>query len=83
MNVMRAKFVVSNVETNADGTAETLHFSAVAKSTAYDENGSDDDNSYARWTPSAECKMHVNNPALLGKFKPGQKFYVDFSSADA
>ncbi|WP_204367562.1 hypothetical protein [Janthinobacterium sp. HH01] len=45
-------------------------------------DGSDEDNSFARWTPSAELTMTINNPDLLGKFKVGDKFYVDFTPAD-
>lgn len=46
-------------------------------------NGESEDNSFARWTPSGELKLDVTNPDLLGRFKPGQKFYVDFTEAPA
>jgi hypothetical protein len=79
---MRAKFVVHSVSTNKSGdqvTSENVSFGAVAKSGAYPEDGSDEDNTYARWSPSASCSISIANPALFGKFKPGQKFYVDFT----
>ena len=41
-----------------------------------------EDNTFSEATPSAELKMTVTNKALHGKFKPGQKFYVDFTPAD-
>lgn len=88
MITMRAKMVVSNVETFKDQsgvtvTGERLHFRAVAKNGAYPNDGSDENNSFARWTPNAELTMFVNNPELFGKFAINQQFYVDFSEADS
>lgn len=76
---MRAKFQVSSVEQFAG--SEKVKFHAVAKSTAYPEDGTDEDNTFAKWSPSATCEIHITNPALHGKFTPGQKFYVDFTPA--
>lgn len=78
-SVMRAKFVVSSVEKSAGG--EKIIFNAVARANPYPDDGSDEDNTYAKWTPTASCEIHVANPALHGKFEPGQKFYVDFTEA--
>ncbi len=77
---MRAKLQVSDVQSSP--TSERLSLRAVCKSGAYPTDGSDEDNSFARWTPSAELTMTVNNPELLGKFKVGDKFYVDFTPAE-
>lgn len=79
MSKMRAKMRVSNVEKTSD--SEQLSFSAVAKNEAYPEDGSDENNTFARWTPSAELTMYVNNPDLHGKFSVGDEFYVDFTEA--
>ncbi len=76
---MRAKLKVSNVDPYEGG--ENLTFSAVCKSDGYPEDGSDENNTYATFTPMAELKMTVNNPNLLGKFEVGQEFYVDFTPA--
>lgn len=76
---MRAKMKCNSVEPSGDG--EVLKFSAVSKSTAYPADGSDEDNSYARWTPSAELSINVQNSALKGKIAVGDKFYVDFTPA--
>ncbi len=79
---MRAKFVVTSVSQHGTPpTSETVAFGAVCKSGGYPADGSDDDNTYARWSPSASCSINIANPALFGKFKPGQKFYVDFAEA--
>ena len=77
---MRAKMQVSDVQSST--TSERLSLRAVCKSGGYPIDGSDEDNSFARWTPSAELTMTINNPDLLGKFKAGDKFYVDFTPAE-
>lgn len=80
MSTMRAKMRVSAVTSH--GTSEALAFSAVCKSDGYPADGSDKNNSFARWTPLANLTMCVNNPELVGKFKVGDTFYVDFTPAD-
>ena len=78
---MRAKMRVMNVDDSYEGQEE-LTFSAVAKSEPYDEEGSDENNSYARWTPSANLTMTVQNPALFGQYKVGDEYYLDFTKAE-
>lgn len=82
MQIMRAKMRVNNVERSDNSNSETLHLSAVCKSEGYPADGSDENNSFARWTPSAEMKITVTNPELFGKFRVGQEFYVDFTPAN-
>lgn len=79
MTTMRCKLIVSSVE-RFNG-AEKLHFNAVARSGGYPADGSDEDNTFAKFSPAADFHIHVNNPALHGKFNPGDKFYVDFTPA--
>lgn len=83
MAKMRAKVRVGSVIpvcTN-DGavTQERLVMSAVAKSAPYPEGGADEDNSFAKYTPSAIFDIVLANPDLIGKFEPGQTYYVDFT----
>lgn len=73
MTDMRAKFKLQSVEVSEYG--EKLKFSAIT-------GNSPEDNSYSKYTPSAQLEMTVTNPDLHGKFKPGQSFYVDFTRAD-
>lgn len=75
--VMRAKLKITSVILSEQ--SDQLKFSAVGSPIGYRENGLDEENTYAKFTPSAELTMTVSNPALLGKFRPGQKFYVDFT----
>ncbi len=55
----------------------------MARSSAYPEDGSDEDNTYAKFSPQGDCTITVANPALLGKLTVGQKYYVDFTEAPA
>ena len=56
-------------------------YNAVYKN-QYDSTGLDEDNIFALYTPSAEFTINVVNPALFGKFKLDQKYYVDFTEAE-
>ncbi len=80
MSEMRAKMVVDSVVPYGDDS-ETLTFRAVCKDDAYDESGLDENNTFSRFTPSADLKIHINNPALVGKFKQGESYYLDFTKA--
>ena len=79
---MRAKLVIETVTTHPNGS-EDLKFRAVGRDDSYPEDGSDENNTFAKFTPSAELSMHVANPALQGKFKAGQQFYVDFTPCES
>ena len=76
---MRAKMKIASVE-KFDG-CEKLRMNAVCKNGEYPEDGSDENNTYAHYSPSANCEITIANPALFGKFEPGQSYYVDFTEA--
>ena len=80
MATMRAKVRLNSVTVFENN--ETLRFNAVARSTTYPADGSDEDNTYAKFSPSASFEITVANPDLLGKFHPGETFYVDFTPAN-
>lgn len=84
---MRAKvrvgsvFPYRNPETG-ETINETVIFHGVAKSDGpYPDDGTDENNSFARWSPSVTMQFMIANPALFGKFKPGDTFYADFMPA--
>lgn len=83
---MRAKVKIDYVESFKDAvgntTSENLIFRAVCKDGIYPADGSDEDNTFARWTPAAELKMSITNPDLFGKFAVGEKYYLDFTKAE-
>ena len=83
MSDMRAKMRVSQAMPifNNEGTekiAEKLYFYAVCAST-YPEDGTDENNTFAKFTPNAMIELYCQNPALFDKFKPDEEYYVDFS----
>ena len=85
MPQMRAKLRLHHIDKHGTPwpgatASETLHFHAVAAS-KYPEDGSDENNTYAKFSPSAVLNINVTNPDLVGKFEPGTEFYVDFTPA--
>lgn len=83
MPQMRAKMRVTQVDHSETGgpnggPSDRLYFTGVSRPCAYPADGTDEDNSFALWTPSVDLNMVVNNPALVGVFKYGDTFYVDF-----
>lgn len=83
---MRAKMQISAVKrlVGADGNvmAEELSAYPVCGNNPFGPNGESEDNTFARYTPYGSLMLTVNNVDLFGKFKPGQKFYVDFTLAE-
>lgn len=79
---MRAKMAVESIQvyrSKAGVTQENIKFHAVAKKGSYPSDGSDEDNTYAKFSPSAVLEISITNPALIGKLNPGEFYYVDFS----
>lgn len=78
---MRAKMKLVSVNKLSD-TCEVLEFRAVCKSNGpYPADGSDENNTFAKWTPTADLRMSITNPDLVGGFEVGQEFYLDFTPA--
>lgn len=72
---IRAKMTVQSVQTFT--ASENVTLTAVCGK--YDEKGDSEDNTFARYTPSATLQMNISNPAINGQIKPGQTFYVDLT----
>ena len=72
---MRAKMRV--VQVTDTGTSDLVKFGAVTGNSANPE-----DNTYAKYTPSAVLDMQIDNPSLKGTIKPGQMFYLDFTQTE-
>jgi hypothetical protein len=84
---MRAKLQVGHVQATKDKDGNTTHelvnFHGVCKTSGYGTDGLDDDNNYATFSPGANLSINIANPALHGKLLVGEKYYVDFTPADA
>ena len=78
---MRAKMRLNKV-VNSGGTAvgasDRLTFNAVTTK-PFDADGASEDNTFARYTPEAELTMVITNPNLVGQFKEGNTYYLDFT----
>ena len=72
---MRAKLKLDSITQHSWG-GEELKFSAVLSA----ENNSEV-TAFSGGTPHADLTMMVTNKNLHGKFKPGQKVYLDFTPA--
>jgi hypothetical protein len=77
---MRAKMKVESV-LRMD-TCEQLKLRCVCKSGSYPADGSDEDNSFAKFSPSGFLELTVANPELIGKFNPGDTYYLDFTKVE-
>lgn len=77
---MRAKMVVGRVE-RWNG-ADKITCNAVARPAGYPATGLDEDNTYAKFSPSGELTLTIANPALIGKIEPGTTFYLDFTKVE-
>jgi hypothetical protein len=73
---MRAKMRIASIKKFGD--QESLFFNAVAKDGPYPSDGSDEDNTFAKFSPSGSLQLTVANPALVGKYAEGDTFYLDF-----
>lgn len=80
MTAMRAKMTINRIEKTLNH--ETLVMNPVGKKGPYGDDGFDEDNTFAKFTPNGELRLTIANPALLGQFKPGQTYYLDFTPAE-
>jgi hypothetical protein len=80
MTAMRAKMKINHIDKRYDGQ-ETLYFNPVSRSDRYPDDGSDENNTYAKFSPSGMLSLTVANPSLLGKFAEGEEYYLDFTKA--
>lgn len=70
---MRAKMQIQSVAKQM-WAGEVIEMSAV-----YGGSTNDEDNSFAKTTPSGTIKLTIANKELLGVYQPGDTFYVDFT----
>ncbi len=78
---MRAKVYVSGIE-KYSADSESIKFSAIAKKGGYPSDGSDEDNTFAKFSPMAHFNITIANPALIGQYALGEKYYVDFTPVE-
>ena len=69
---MRAKMQIQSVSKQI-WPGEVIRMCAV-----YGGSTNDEDNSFAKTTPSGSIELTIANKELLGVYSPGDTFYVDF-----
>lgn len=82
---MRAKFKINHVDKRylESNGQETLYMNPVSRSQyPADGSGYDEDNTYAKFSPSGMLSLTIANPALIGKFTEGETYYLDFTPAE-
>ena len=79
MPKMKAKMRISSITPNPAVGQESITMTAVAKSESYPADGSDENNTFAKFTPSGGVSLTIQNPDLIGKFNVGQEYYLDFT----
>lgn len=70
---VRAKFKVDSVTTNEHGGSVKL--TPVT-------SGSQENESFFKWTPWGQIEIGTINADALGQFQPGDQFYVDFTKSE-
>lgn len=84
-SLMRAKLFVSRVEHQNEGTdyaSDRVTFAGVSRNDGYPTDGLDENNTYAKFSPSVELNITIANPALVGKYERGETYYVDFTPVE-
>lgn len=46
------------------------------------DDGSAENKSWSKYTPSGEVRLFITNPNAINAFEPGKSYYVDFTPAD-
>ncbi len=75
MEKARAKFMCDSVEDFGNGYL-TAKLRAVASTDNYE------DQDFSKATPNGTLSMSIDNPALVGFFKPNKAYYLDFTEAE-
>ena len=75
--MVRAKLKLCEIKSFANFEAKELVFRC-----QYDES-LPEDRRFAKYTPTGEFTMQVDNPAVLEKLKLGEDYYIDFSPVPA
>jgi len=57
-----------------NGESEAVTLNAVC-------DGSEENKTFAKYTPCASVNMTIDNPTAQGQFQKGKEYYVDFTPA--
>lgn len=71
--MVRAKFRLSQITTNAGTPGQNFVFNAVTA------DGVPENERFHKYTPSGQLTMYVDNPPAQEFFQLGKDYYLDFS----
>jgi len=71
---VRAKFICTGKTTTPEN-GSTITFSAVV-------NGSDENRSFFKWTPSGSLTLQTVNDAAADQLEQGKEYYIDLTPAE-
>lgn len=74
--MVRAKFVVEKIITHRSHNGVEVFLSAVM------DNTTEENRRFAKYTPSGELRMVIDNPPAAAFFELGKTCYVDFINAE-
>ena len=78
MGTSRALFVVNDVLERKDINGDTM--AIIVKMNPSYETGVN--RAFFEATPNGSLEMTINNPAAFGFFRPGGKYWLDFTQAE-
>jgi hypothetical protein len=73
---VRSKMKFVSRKKHAESDAETIEFSAVC------DDGTPENQKFARYTPNGRFEMYCNNPEVLSKLELGKSYYFDITRSD-
>ena len=73
-----AKFEVSGVTTHGSNGHVSENYRTIKMYAVYGD-GSEENRSFAAATPSGTIEFALTNPAASELFKPGERYYVEFT----
>lgn len=85
---IRAKFTVNSVTQRGwtgEVTQELIEANPVYCNREHptaEDKAACESHSYSEATPDGKLELLITNKAIFGTFKPGSKFYLDFTPAD-
>lgn len=77
---LRAKMRVNSVQSTE--TQDIIDCHAVGLSSKYPDDGTDENNTYAKYTPEGSLNLTITNPDLLGQINAGDELILDITSVD-
>lgn len=80
---VRAKFFVKSIQHfhNSDPKAVCAEVKLAPCYGSYPGGDSEENKSFAKYTPQGEMAMTITNPAAIEFFEIGKPYYVDFTPA--